>query len=204
MKVIIYVLIDPNTLKVRYIGRTSRDLYSRLHSHIHVARYETRKTHKESWIKSLLRNNQIPIIRKLTEVEGWNESYQLEVSLIEKYKDRLTNFYDRGPGSLRTCKPEDRLRISETLKQKYKDGLIERPKGKTVYVYNKDGSFLNEYPSIQETARQLNVYWGTVKKHVHNKIPNIDERTKDGRKRHLKTNYQYSFTKFEKMHNYNE
>jgi hypothetical protein len=202
MKVIIYALIDPLTCKVRYIGRTSVSVNARLSKHIHDAKYRKRKTHKEDWIRSLLKLNCKPLIRKLTEIEGWDESYKVEIGLIEKYKDRLTNFYDLGPGKLRSCKAEDRLKISKTLKRKYKEGLIAIPPGKTVYVYNKDGSFYNEYCSIQETARQLNVYWGTVKKHISGKIPNPTIPTKDGRKRHLKSQYQYSLVKVEKMHDY--
>jgi len=64
-KVIIYVLIDPLTLKVRYIGRTKCSLEKRLGEHISKSKLEYNFTHKCNWIKSLLKQNLKPIIRKL-------------------------------------------------------------------------------------------------------------------------------------------
>jgi len=202
MKVIIYALIDPITSKVRYIGRTSVSINTRLSKHIHDAKYNKRKTHKEDWIRSLLKINCKPLVRKLTEIEGWHESYVFEINLIEKYKDRLTNYYDKGLGKLRSCRDEDRKKISETLKQGYANGTIDKPIGKTIYVYKNDGTYVGEYPSIQETARQLNVYGGTIKKHINGKLPSHNTPTTDGRKRYLRTGYQYSTIKVDKMHDY--
>lgn len=202
MKVIIYALVDPITCKIKYIGRTSVSMNARLSKHIHDAKYNKRKTHKEDWIRSLLKINCKPLVRKLTEIEGWDESYAFEVSLIEKYKERLTNYYDRGPGKLRSCREEDKQKISETLKQGYANGSIVKPTGKTIYVYKNDGTYVGEYPSIQETARQLGVYWGTIKKHINGKLPSHDTPTTDGRKRYLRTGYQYSTIKVDKMHDY--
>lgn len=202
MKVIIYALIDPITCKIRYIGRTSKKLNDRLSSHINDAKYYVRKTHKENWIRTLLNQNTRPIIKKLTEVNGWEESYKLEVSLIEKYRDRLTNYYDKGPGCLRQCRQEDRIKISNTLKLKYQQGLIARPKGKTIYVYKLDGTFYKEFPSIQETSRQLNVYYGTIKKHINGNLPDRNLPTKNGKKRVNLCGYQFNTVKVEKMYNY--
>lgn len=202
MKVIIYALIDPITCRVRYIGRTSVSMNARLAKHIHDAKYFKKKTHKEDWIRSLLKINCKPLIRKLTEIEGWEESYTFEVALIEKYKERLTNYYDIGPGKLRSCREEDRKKISETLKKGYANGTINKPKGKTIYVYKNDGTYVGEYPSIQETAKQLGVYWGTIKKHINGKLPSHNSPTADGRKRYLRTGYQYSTVKVDKMHDY--
>lgn len=202
MKIIIYALIDPITCKIRYIGRTSVSLNARLSKHIHDARFNKRKTYKEDWIRSLLKINSKPLIRKLTTVEGWDKSYVFEVNLIEKYKDRLTNYYDKGQGKLRSCREEDRIKISNTLKLKYNQGLIKKPKGKTIYVYKKDGSYHSEYPSISETSKQLGVYLGTVRKHIKGTIPGKFVPTKDGRKRFNKIGYQYSLIKVEKMYDY--
>lgn len=35
----IYILVDPNTLKIRYIGITRQTLRDRLSNHIHEAKY---------------------------------------------------------------------------------------------------------------------------------------------------------------------
>lgn len=202
MKVIIYALVDPITCKVRYIGRTSVNIKARLSKHIHDAKYFKKKTHKEDWIRSLLKINCKPLIRKLTEIEGWEESYELEVSLIEKYKDRLTNYYDRGPGYLRQCREEDRIKISNTLKSKYAQGTIDKPVGKTIYVYNRDGSFYNEYVSVSEACTKLGVGRTTIKRHI-NTYP-FTRTTSDlnNKKKNLKGKYQFSTVKVDKMHDY--
>ena len=54
--VIIYVLIDPTTKEVRYVGATSRTLNQRLSAHLTDAR-KNRGTYKVNWINSLLANN---------------------------------------------------------------------------------------------------------------------------------------------------
>lgn len=202
MKVIIYALVDPITCKVRYIGRTSVSMNARLSKHIHDAKYNKRKTHKEDWIRSLLKINCKPLIRKLTEIEGWEQSYELEVSLIEKYKDRLTNYYDKGMGYLRQCREEDRIKISNTLKSKYAQGIIDKPVGKTIYVYNRDGSFYNEYVSVSEACAKLGVGRTTIKRHINGYHPSFNSPTADGRKRCLKGNYQFNTVKVDIMHDY--
>lgn len=203
MKVIIYALVDPITCKVRYIGRTSVSINARLSKHIHDAKYNKRKTHKEDWIRSLLKINCKPLIRKLTEIEGWEQSYELEVSLIEKYKYRLTNYYDKGMGYLRQCREEDRVKISNTLKSKYAQGTIDKPIGKTIYVYNRDGSFHSEHVSVSEACTKLGVGRTTIKRHINGYHPLFNSPTADGRKRCLKGNYQFSTVKVDRMHDYN-
>jgi hypothetical protein len=202
MKVIIYALVDPITCKVRYIGRTSVSMNARLSKHIHDAKYNKRKTHKEDWIRSLLKINCKPLIRKLTEIEGWEQSYELEVSLIEKYKDRLTNYYDKGTGYLRQFREEDRIKISNTLKSKYAQGTIDKPVGKTIYVYNRDGSFHSEHVSVSEACTKLGVGRTTIKRHINGYHPLFNSPTADGRKRFLGGNYQFSTVKVDRMHDY--
>src|SRR5690242_9617875 len=98
MIVKIYVLIDPITLKVRYIGRTTVSLPMRLSQHIHKSVKKKESTHKAHWIRLFYKNSLKPYIRLLTSVEGWKESYQFERDLIFKYRDRLLNHNDRGIG----------------------------------------------------------------------------------------------------------
>jgi hypothetical protein len=202
MKVIIYALVDPITCKVRYIGRTSVGINARLSKHIHDAKYNKRKTHKEDWIRSLLKINCKPLIRRLTEIEGWEESYELEVSLIEKYKERLTNYYDKGIGYLRQCREEDRLKISNTLKSKYAQGTIDKPVGKTIYVYNRDGSFYNEYVSISETCAKLGVGRTTIRRHINTYPFTRTASDLNNKKKNLKGKYQFTTVKVERMHDY--
>lgn len=184
----IYVLIDPITLKVRYIGRTTCSLKKRLSEHISKARNFNNYTHKENWIRSLLKINSKPYIRQLTVVEGWKNSYSLECKLIEKYKHRLLNANDKGVGHMRNMTEEQKLMISKTLKERYKKGL-KNPARKIVYAYNKDGSFYKEFISIRQAAIELGYYFKVISKQLNSGKP----------LKHMKKDYQFSFTKVEKM-----
>lgn len=184
----IYALIDPITLKVRYIGRTTSSLKKRLSEHISKAKHFHNYTHKENWIRSLLKINSKPYIRYLTIIEGWEESYKFECKLIEKYKDRLINHYDKGPGYMRNMTDKQKLKISDSLKERYQKGL-HNPARKIVYVYNKDGSFYKEFISIRQAAKELGYYFKVISKQLNSGKP----------LKHMKKNYQFSFIKVEKM-----
>lgn len=184
----IYALIDPITLKVRYIGRTTSSLKKRLSEHISKAKHCNNYTHKENWIRSLLKINSKPYIRCLTTINGWQESYKFECELIRKYKDRLVNDYDKGPGYMRDMTEQQKLKISKTLKQRYKEGL-HNPARKIVYAYNKDGSFYKEFISIRQAAKELGYYFKVISKQLNS--------GKD--LKHMKKDYQFSFVKVEKM-----
>lgn len=159
MKVKIYVLIDPISFKVRYIGRTKGSLSNRLSRHICDAKYQKyyRNTHKVCWIKSLLVLNKRPIIRQVIEVEGWENSHKIERSLIEKtLKIRnLVNHSDLGPGKLNTLSQLSRDKISNTLKEYYKTN--ENPVSKKVDVFTKEGIYITSYPSIRKCSIDLKI-----------------------------------------------
>lgn len=154
-KVIIYALIDPITLKVRYIGRTKNSLEKRLGEHISKSKLNYNNTHKANWIKSLLSHNLKPIIRKLCIVEGWADSYNIERLLINKYKNRLLNHNDRGEGGLNTqVTAIMKNKISNKLKEYFKDPKNKRGL-KEVFVYNLKGEFIKKFNSRAEAAKEL-------------------------------------------------
>lgn len=191
-KVKIYVLIDPITLKVRYIGRTRSSLKKRLAEHMTKARYNYCKTHKGNWIRSLIKMNSKPFIRILTIVDGWEYSHIVERQLINKYKNRLVNHDDRGEGGKqRVYTPEQKKYISDTLKEYYKTHQIRTMT--PVFVYNYDGSFFKEYPSIKAASEDTGIYHGTITKHLCgiSKIPN-------------RIKMQFSYTRVDKMRNWTE
>lgn len=198
-EVIIYVLIDPISLKVRYIGRTSCKLKKRLAEHISKAKKDYDRTHKVEWIRSLLRINSKPFIRKLITIKGWGKSYEVERCLISKYKDRLLNHNDRGEGNLnKIVTIEQRIAIASSLIEYFK--THNAPACKKVYAYNEDGTFHSEYKSIRDASKQFGLYYKTVSRHANNiigaKKPN---RKKDPT---LKKGKQFSFEKVDKMFDY--
>lgn len=156
-QVTIYVLIDPITTKVRYIGRTRCDLKKRLREHLSKARNNYDNTHKSSWIRSLIKMNSKPFIRKLCIIQGWKKSHEFERSLINKYKDRLLNHDDRGEGGYRVYTEEQKKSISKSLKKYFEQNKDNLSYCREVYAYNFDGSFYERYPSIKTAARLLGI-----------------------------------------------
>lgn len=76
----IYILQDPNTLLIRYVGKTN-DPYKRYLGHL-TEKYKSLKT---NWIKSLLKEQNVPILQIVdcveeNEWEYW-ESYWITVFL---------------------------------------------------------------------------------------------------------------------------
>ncbi len=56
----IYVLIDPRTNEIRYVGKTSQPLSGRLSSHRFDAKNST--SHRARWIAKLIRLGYNPLI----------------------------------------------------------------------------------------------------------------------------------------------
>jgi group I intron endonuclease len=132
----IYALCDPDTEEVRYIGK-SNSIRRRYSDHINECK-TNRKSHKISWIKSLLGNNKKPLIKILDEVpqDDWKS---WEVHYIDLYKSKganLTNLTEGGQGGNgykhteeskkkmsnskkgKKLSEEHRKKISESIKQK--------------------------------------------------------------------------------------
>lgn len=70
----IYGLVDPETLQVRYVGRTIQNLNKRLQQHY----YSKHKTYTVSWITSLKKKYLKPIIVLLDSAFNEQEHYDLE------------------------------------------------------------------------------------------------------------------------------
>ncbi len=153
----IYVLCDPITCKIRYIGRTKKDLETRLYEHVWKSIKENR-THKHQWINNLKKLGRIPIIKKIYEIKGWKESHKFEQLLINKYKDKknLTNLDDRGEGGLnRIISEKEKEKISNSLKNYYKDNY--NPKAKAIEVFDLEGNYIKSYLSATDFAIKLGV-----------------------------------------------
>jgi len=115
-KVIIYILKDPITNKVRYVGKTETSLQKRLYDHI----YNKTKTPKSSWIQSLLKQNLKPLIEEIerTTRANWIEREIYWISFYKNQGEKLTNSTLGGDG--RTggffVSKETRLKLSNSSK----------------------------------------------------------------------------------------
>src|SRR3990167_3871486 len=95
----IYVLKDPRTNAVRYVGVTT-SVSARLKRHCMIKPSE--RTYRANWIRSLIGAGFRPLLETV-EVCGLDEAYDREQHWIKVYRDQgaqLTNSSDGGRGLL--------------------------------------------------------------------------------------------------------
>lgn len=92
----IYVLKHPDTLEIRYVGKTIRSLSRRLGNHIANAKGNKHNKHLSNWILKILELNRKPIIELIEECDylvwGDREKYW-----ISQYTN-LINLTEGGDG----------------------------------------------------------------------------------------------------------
>ncbi len=126
----IYVLTEPNTLDIRYVGIT-KNPKERIRGHLYLKDLK-KFNHKRNWIKSLTDSNLQPdmfILEKINdiiEVADKIETYYIQE--LSKYFN-LTNYY------------KNKKQGGEYFKRI--NHLIDKP----VYVFDKFGNFINKYSS---------------------------------------------------------
>lgn len=129
-KHVIYGLIDPNTNQLRYVGYTS-NFERRINDH-HTNLFG--KSHKISWIKSLLAKGQQADAYIIEEYQTAEELPQAEIEMIAYCKYigcRLTNSTNGGDGIFGYKHSEETKKI-----------LSEKQKANS---YNKGKHLSNEY-----------------------------------------------------------
>jgi hypothetical protein len=176
MKVKIYCLYEPHTLKIRYIGRTTVELNKRLIQHICKAKNHTRYcsnkkgSHKTNWLNNLLKNGIRPRIKLLTEVEGWDYSHQFEKKLISKHleKHNLVNGDDRGPGKLsKNPSIESEQARVEKLKAFYSIEGNKKNFYNKIYVYDLEGLLVREFQSVKFAEIDLGIAKTKITNHMN-------------------------------------
>jgi len=114
----LYVLSDPCTNEIRYVGWTSKRPTDRLAGHLAQARSGNQDNHRCKWLRSLLSNGQHPVMR----VAAWMEIADAPIAeiryiaILRAAGTRLVNSTDGGEGTLgRFHGAETRSRISAAL-----------------------------------------------------------------------------------------
>ena len=133
-KVKIYVLKHPDTLEIRYVGKTVRSLSKRLGNHIDNAKRSKHNKHLSNWILSILALGKRPIIELIEEVDSsvWQDR---EKYWIAHYPN-LINLTYGGDGCEGFLHDEaTRIKcglanIGRKHTQEFKDALSNRLKGK--------------------------------------------------------------------------
>lgn len=133
-KVKIYVLKHPDTLEIRYVGKTIRSLSRRLGNHISNAKGNKHNKHLSNWILSILALGKRPIIELIEEVDSsvWQDREKYWIS----HFSNLINLTYGGDG----CKgflhdKATRIKcglanIGRKHTKEFKDALSNRLKGK--------------------------------------------------------------------------
>lgn len=156
----IYVLKDPVSGEVRYVGKTSTTLEARLKSHLGY----TAKNHRSFWLNSLKIKNLKPtieLIEKCT-ITDWQER---EIYWIQYYKDsgaKLTNSTSGGLGAYQLI-PEKRNKViaankGKKLSEEHKRKISEANKGKVVSDDTRKKQSIsrkNRLPATQETRIKI-------------------------------------------------
>lgn len=132
-KVKIYTLKHPDTLEVRYVGKTVRSLSRRLGNHIDNAKRSKHNKHLSNWILNILSNGKRPIIELIEEVDNsvWQER---ERYWITQYSN-LINLTEGGDGCKGFLHDEaTRIKcglanIGKKHTQEFKDAISNRLKG---------------------------------------------------------------------------
>lgn len=182
----IYALKDPISNDIRYIGKTKNELNKRLYEHCTIRNLKE-KTHKNNWIKYLLKLNYRPVILLIEEVDycNWQEREIYWINFYKSIGNNLTNGTNGGDGSNGCKRSKDciekiidikrkngtlarsyecRRKISESQKGKklskeHSDRLTAygESKKKKIIQYDKDGNFMKLWDGIRICARELNI-----------------------------------------------
>lgn len=95
----IYLLSDPGTGAVRYVGKTTTSLRERVSAHLLEARKNVRRSHRNHWLRTLTER---PTVTLVEEVNGRLEDINaVECRWIARLRAdgcRLTNATDGGEG----------------------------------------------------------------------------------------------------------
>lgn len=113
----IYVLRDPRTDEIRYVGKTG-NLRKRFPRHLREAKKGT-KWHVSNWIRLLVSLELKPVMQVIEECtkEGWTERETYWIAYGRQVDWRLTNHTDGGEGiSGWNHTEETRFKLSESQK----------------------------------------------------------------------------------------
>lgn len=117
MKWSIYVLKDPRTGLVRYVGWTTKTVDKRLKVHIWDAKGKA-KTHRHRWILSVLAAGLQPeiVVVEIGEGSGWSEAEKRWITHYRRAGAALVNGTDGGQGLVGET-PEARIARAKKIAQ---------------------------------------------------------------------------------------
>jgi hypothetical protein len=114
----IYLLIDPRTAEVRYVGWAKKCLNVRLRAHLNEARGGV-ETYKNRWVRSLIASHLRPTIWLIETTTDYHTRERYWIAHYRAAGCRLTNATDGGEGALgRKHSTEAKARMAAFARQR--------------------------------------------------------------------------------------
>ena len=172
MKTYIYILVDPITNQIRYIGK-SNNPFQRFKNHKNRCR--DKNTHKRNWINKLRLkgvNPEIEVI-DMVDIKDWKYWEKFWIQYFKSIGCNLTNNCDGGEGltfANRTSFKKGRIpwnkgnkhSIATLEKIKEKRKMQINHKFSSVERYTKDGKYIDCFKLITEASKTLNISAGHI------------------------------------------
>ena len=160
-KNVIYVLLEPDTNNVRYVGKAV-DLYTRIRNHYKPSRLID-KTHKNNWLNKLLNEGKYVKVSIVEQLDDENLLNEAEKKWIKHYKDLgcdLTNGTEGGDGGKMSPESIEKMKSKKTgvkLSEEHKQKISEGNKGRVVTeeTRTKLSEARKTYVVSEETRRKL-------------------------------------------------
>ena len=160
-KNVIYVLLEPDTNNVRYVGKAV-DLYTRIRNHYKPSRLID-KTHKNNWLNKLLNKGKYVKVNIVEQLDDENLLNEAEKKWIKHYKDLgcdLTNGTEGGDGGKMSPESIEKMKSKKTgvkLSEEHKQKISEGNKGRVVTeeTRTKLSEARKTYVVSEETRRKL-------------------------------------------------
>ena len=128
----LYVLQHPDTLEIRYVGITMKNLSERLNKHLIDVKNRSYKSPKKvKWIESIISQNKLPIISLISEFDTIDECKKAEIEYIKNYQ-QIYNLVNNSIGG-------------------------EYPEIVAVDQYNIFGELVGQYESISQAGQNLGI-----------------------------------------------
>lgn len=176
MKVEIYVLKDPATLDIRYVGK-SIDSRKRLQRHMVEARNSKSKRHVSNWIRAL---SETPILEVIEICVDWKDRERYWISHYKKLGYKLCNHSEGGEGAGILNKNRVGKRHSKITKDKMSQLAKDRkfnsflPKGSGKLGKNNNSKScihiesLEQFTSLKEGCMKYNLSYGSQLHSIRN------------------------------------
>lgn len=128
---IIYVLVDPRTEEVRYVGATRKSLDERLRIHVASAQLATNVAPRYVWLRELAAADVTPEILRIDacDEDDWAAYEDAWIAYFRESGDDLLNVKSGGGGPRSTAvrkrwTDEQKQRQSDTLKRAMQDATL--------------------------------------------------------------------------------